>query len=256
MANLLFPFGYGSQRLTAEQLEDHDTWSKLHPEFKRRVLAMFVAANGHVGCGTGWRSTDVQRTIFLQRHVVSATGSILWDGKRWALKPGMAAAAPPGSSFHEGVNNGQAMAIDVVGDTAWADAHAANFGLVQFSNVNHEPWHFQCVELPHSVSGWTAAGRPQPKRQSSSTPASDQPAAPVDTPTGAQHPVLHLGDHGPAVATLQSLLVRAGLLKDTPGNHDGRLGPGTEKVLKQFQKAHGLKPDGICGPQTWKALSG
>lgn len=36
---------------------------------------------------------------------------------------------------------------------------------------------------------------------------------------------------------------------------DGEFGPRTETELKEFQKDHGLVPDGICGPQTWYALT-
>jgi hypothetical protein len=250
------PFGYGTQRVAISDLDKYETWSKLHPAFKARVQAMFEAAGGNVGCGTGWRSTDVQRTMFLQRHVVSSSGSILWDGKRWALKPGMAAAAPPGSSFHEGVNNGQAMAIDIVGDMAWADAHCDQFALQQFSQVNHEPWHFQCAELPRSVSSWISAGRPQPSASATGSPAISTPAQPVKTPTGRQHPTLHVGDHGPAVATMQTLLIKAGSMSNRPANRDGVFGPGTLGVVKQFQGSHQLQVDGICGPMTWAALSG
>ena len=35
---------------------------------------------------------------------------------------------------------------------------------------------------------------------------------------------------------------------------DGVFGNETEKVLKQFQKDKKLDVDGICGPNTWKAL--
>lgn len=37
---------------------------------------------------------------------------------------------------------------------------------------------------------------------------------------------------------------------------DGFFGPLTEKAVKDFQTAHGLAPDGICGPQTWEAMKG
>jgi hypothetical protein len=35
---------------------------------------------------------------------------------------------------------------------------------------------------------------------------------------------------------------------------DGNFGPGTEKVVKEFQKRSGLTPDGVVGPQTWAKL--
>ena len=34
------------------------------------------------------------------------------------------------------------------------------------------------------------------------------------------------------------------------GREDGILGPETETALRQFQREHGLEPDGVCGPAT------
>jgi hypothetical protein len=36
---------------------------------------------------------------------------------------------------------------------------------------------------------------------------------------------------------------------------DGFFGPNTEKALKDFQTAHNLAADGICGPQVWEAIN-
>jgi len=36
---------------------------------------------------------------------------------------------------------------------------------------------------------------------------------------------------------------------------DGQFGPLTETALKNYQKEHGLVADGICGAQSWKALT-
>jgi hypothetical protein len=257
---MMVPYGYGKKRVDVSQLDNYETWAKLHPEFKRRVLVMIVAANGHLGVGTGWRSSELQKSVFLERHVVSPGGKISWDGKQWALKPGMAPAAPPGRSFHEGLNNGMAMAIDVVGDIAWADAHADQFGLVQFESVNREPWHFQCAELPHGVTAWINQGRPQPRDLSGTSPKPTKPATPnprpEPAPPGGKRPTLRLGDRGAEVAAMQGLLIKAGSMKDKPANHDGVFGKGTQGVVQQFQAGHQLAADGICGPRTWTALEG
>ena len=39
-------------------------------------------------------------------------------------------------------------------------------------------------------------------------------------------------------------------------NEDGVFGLGTEQAVKEFQQRSGYEPDGIVGPQTWKALKG
>ncbi|ALA58931.1 peptidoglycan-binding domain-containing protein [Nitrospira moscoviensis] len=36
---------------------------------------------------------------------------------------------------------------------------------------------------------------------------------------------------------------------------DGRYGPETDVAITKFQRRHGLDPDGVVGPQTWRALS-
>ena len=59
-------------------------------------------------------------------------------------------------------------------------------------------------------------------------------------------PQLQRGSKGKAVKVLQVIL--GGL------EVDGSFGPATQAAVIAFQKAHGLGPDGIVGPKTWKAL--
>ena len=50
---------------------------------------------------------------------------------------------------------------------------------------------------------------------------------------------------------IQRALKRAGYYT---GHVDGAIGPRTKKAVRAFQKANGLKPDGIIGQQTWAKL--
>ena len=66
-------------------------------------------------------------------------------------------------------------------------------------------------------------------------------------------PVLRRGSRGSQVADLQKRLIKLGYLD---GKADGIYGPLTEQAVRKFQKANGLKVDGIAGPQTLNALNG
>lgn len=55
-----------------------------------------------------------------------------------------------------------------------------------------------------------------------------------------------------SVRQAQKALTAAGFYK---GNVDGKEGPLTQKAVKEFQQANGLKADGVVGPATSEALS-
>jgi GH25 family lysozyme M1 (1,4-beta-N-acetylmuramidase) len=108
------------------------TVARLHPEFRRRVIALmkFAAMNGKaLGVGTGWRIQP---------------------------DPPPPGFARPGNSNHEsfpaGSNSPTAVAADMVPNSSWnwMEANVAKFGLKTFRNVNNEPWHIQPVEIPNS----------------------------------------------------------------------------------------------------------
>jgi hypothetical protein len=169
---LSYRFGYGSLRLSVDQLDERRTWNQLHPEIRRRLIRMFDTgiAEGHdVGIGEGARDPVQQQAEFFRRHYQVATGGCCaYQGKRWALKTGMAPIAPPGNSNHEaGVLDGFALAADLVGwEDHWVDANCERFGLKNFGGaigpgVNGEEWHVQPVEFANSrsaVNAQVAAG--------------------------------------------------------------------------------------------------
>jgi hypothetical protein len=63
-------------------------------------------------------------------------------------------------------------------------------------------------------------------------------------------PTLRPGSIGEDVKKLQTLLNKENILVEV----DGNFGTKTKKAVQFFQEAVGLMPDGIVGPQTWKAL--
>lgn len=71
----------------------------------------------------------------------------------------------------------------------------------------------------------------------------------VTVPAGG---TLSVGDSGPAVVALQKALAA---LQFDVGTPDGNFGSTTEGAVIAFQKAHGLKPDGIVGTDTARALN-
>lgn len=79
--------------------------------------------------------------------------------------------------------------------------------------------------------------------------ASDPSIAPT-APPAPNMTVLKFGSSGPAVRQLQADLVKSG----SQIVIDGDFGYATTKALKLFQEQHGLRPDGIAGPITMKAL--
>ena len=56
---------------------------------------------------------------------------------------------------------------------------------------------------------------------------------------------------GVSISEVQTALERAGF---DPGPVDGKMGKKTRAAIKAFQRAHGLKADGVIGDRTWKML--
>ena len=67
--------------------------------------------------------------------------------------------------------------------------------------------------------------------------------------SGGKSSKIHVS--GVSVSDVQAALAKAGF---DPGPTDGKMGKKTKAALKAFQRAHGLKADGVIGDKTWKLL--
>lgn len=150
-----YPDGWSTppRQLTIDEVAKRH--SKSNPEFLRRVMAMMVDCPTSLGIGESSRSSAQQEAVFRQRYVpYTVPPGIFWDGAWWRKKNGVAAAAPPGRSYHEDDIPGGSLAVDMIGDLKWMKAACANYGLREFSQVNSEPWHVQPAEIPTARSAW------------------------------------------------------------------------------------------------------
>lgn len=88
---------------------------------------------------------------------------------------------------------------------------------------------------------------------SAPTPTPNKPQPKPDNSGGdLVFPTLKLGSKGQQVRNLQGLLFAAGRTITIDGNY----GPATERQVRNYQKAAGLKVDGIAGTTTFRTLLG
>jgi peptidoglycan hydrolase-like protein with peptidoglycan-binding domain len=91
-----------------------------------------------------------------------------------------------------------------------------------------------------------------PKPSATSKPTNPPSYSTVTVPpTGSNYATLRLGDGGTPVKTLQTYLKRQGYYS---GTVDGCYGVSTMDAVLAFQKAKGLKTDGVAGPATQRVL--
>lgn len=148
---------------------------------------------------------------------------------RKTLKPGAAVfTGTEGSHGHIGLYVGNGKVIEASGTQAG----------VCVSNLTASKWTFYGYLKDVSYSTENAPISP-------SVPSDDK----------ILYPTLKRGNKGEKVAILQQLLIDRGYKLPRYGA-DGDFGAETEAAVRQLQKDHGLKVDGIAGEKTWASLMG
>jgi len=153
-----------------------------------------------------------------------------------------ATAATPGNS-----NHGWGLALDVAqeldGDPGpesissvfvqWLIDNAHRYGIS--AELQSEPWHWRYVagdRIPQAVLDFENGVE-----------------SPNAIPIILRYPgtPIQLGTRGDAAKIVQHFI---------GAKVDGWFGPQSVEALKDWQRSRNLPPDGICGPQTWKAMFG
>jgi hypothetical protein len=100
---------------------------------------------------------------------------------------------------------------------------------------NEDAMHFEVSK--EKLIDWQRSGLlgPITKSRQETNPAAD-----------LSKDILRRGDQGPCVVLLQNVL----RLREYNISPDGRFGTNTESALIDFQRKHGLIPNGIVGPKT------
>jgi hypothetical protein len=253
MANM-YMTGYEGKVRTLTELKQWSHWIALDPELQRRTLAILdasIAAGRPLGIGSVARTYESQRNLFLTRHeVVMFGGCCKWEGKSYKLRSGYAHAAAPGRSYHEpSTPDGKSLAIDFTGNLKFLAENAAAYGLVEFTNVNNEPWHGQPSDVPKGrVQYVPAIHHPLKKIVLPSKPATAPLKVYAPVPTLKQGAKNNLAQ----VRALQNSCNFWGW-RDALGRTlivDGDYGAKTAQAVMVMQKAFGRVQDGVYGLRT------
>ena len=229
--------------------------SLLHPRFKKRLEAFFddPRIRGRVSVSSGCRSYAQQ--MYFYNKYLSGRGNLAANPDRRFGAKGLDGQGIWRGSWHMEQNDGFCYAVDfhrINNDLhTWEiNAIAKEYGM--HPTVDGEWWHHQ----PRASTDWFDA------------PALEARSVVEDT----EEPVVHWaaivmfvqrlyssvsasplrrGSRNEAVRVLQRKLGEIGFDAGTP---DGIFGKMTTRAVKQYQRAHNLKADGIVGPSTWVKL--
>lgn len=108
------------------------------------------------------------------------------------------------------------------------------------------------TQLERSGDWQAAAATPTPAIEEAALPTPEATPALASKKKAASDAVTVGSSVKPAPRQVQQALKNAGFYQ---GSVDGKMGPMTKDAIREFQRVHGLKDDGVVGKQTWTKLS-
>jgi N-acetylmuramoyl-L-alanine amidase len=231
-------------------------YAPVAPQFDKMYDAALAAGFKLKNVGD-YRSFEGQLNMFMDRYVTTDTGTGVtrkYEGKTWWLKKGKAPSAAPDPTGLKGSNHGWGLAIDLGYDVngkltsmggkcfEWMCANAPKYGFyLQGSDPKSkefEAWHWQYALGDATPDGSVQAPAEVLKPSGGAVEAGPMefkyPGAPVK-----------LGSKGTEAMLVQAVI---------GAKADGDFGPKSVEALKVWQRANGLKEDGVVGPVTWEKM--
>lgn len=223
----------------------------LHPRMIYRLEQFFndPRVKGKIKIVSGARTVEQQAELY--RRYKAGTGNLAANPhRRWGKGGKWVGSA---HQVQPALGN-YAAAVDLrISGISWGTVHAVALEYGLWRNIPSENWHHVCYGYYKNKWQWIPAPAVDAKTDRSYSKIEKV----VTKPTSKTMPLVKRGSRGEAARIMQTELVAAGFSISRNAKKSGIdaiVGAMTIKGLKNYQEAKGLKPDGVCGPITWKAL--
>ena len=234
---------------------------ELHPKMKFRLQRFFQddRIKGKVVVSSGVRTYAQQKELY-RRYKAGTFPNLVANPDR-KFGGGFQGSWHMQQPNHPEGSYGFAVDFRIVGkiSTNEVNAVAKEYGLAR--TVPSEWWHHQAYGYRSDTGkyDWYDAPAVDGKVEAKITAvAKTEKRSAFAEIARAMKSTLRRNARGPAVRLMQSRLADKGyrLSRSTVKRSgiDGHFGRYTYNALKKFQKKNRLTVDGICGPNTWKAL--
>ena len=257
MTETMYPVGYGTARITMAESQRRFS-DGMEPEYARRLFSWLASQGGKFGIGSAWRPTPSAVSLASKLGRSFHQTQRFFDSFEGFCAVDLVVYTSGG--LHRAPSRTEAL---------WQGSKAATQAGLHM-NISDETWHMQPIEIDGWQS-WVDAGRKRPKAGYQIptggvivTPPPAMPGFPPFRPEAGEFSLYPLATNKPtlkqgmtgqpndsiryfqAVCRLRANQVTLAI--------DGFYGNASVQACKNVQAWCGATVDGICGPQTWKAI--